>query len=257
MNALRTGIVLGVVMILAQACASTAVEKATDADDDTMSEYVAQADLSAQQRFREVLNLLEDGEPGAARVELLIYLEENPDSNIARDLLSQIDLPSLDYFPEDFEEVQLASGQSLSTLSKQYLGSLYQFYALAKYNGIGKPRSIKVGQMIKIPLTVNAREVFAGEHEDVGPAISSTAPIPPTEPSPEEQPNESVAPSEELLADQADDLYRRAVNAFRAQDLDSAIALWDKVLDIDPDYENVILQRSQAIELKKKLSSLN
>jgi len=187
----------------------------------------------------------------------LIYLEENPDSNIARDLLSQIDLPSLDYFPEDFEEVQLASGQSLSTLSKQYLGSLYQFYALAKYNGIGKPRSIKVGQMIKIPLTVNAREVFAGEHEDVGPAISSTAPIPPTEPSPEEQPNESVAPSEELLADQADDLYRRAVNAFRAQDLDSAIALWDKVLDIDPDYENVILQRSQAIELKKKLSSLN
>ncbi len=54
----------------------------------------------------------------------------------------------------------------------------------------------------------------------------------------------------------ADDYHKQASTAFRRQALDEAIALWDKVLEIDPDHQYAISYRLQAIELKKKLSNL-
>jgi tetratricopeptide (TPR) repeat protein len=52
-------------------------------------------------------------------------------------------------------------------------------------------------------------------------------------------------------------LHRRAINAYRAQDLDTAISLWDQILEADPSYEGARLYRSQALALKKRLNSLN
>lgn len=254
----RTRLLLGAILILTQACASLdGTKSGASAVEGKKSDYVAQTGLTSQQRFREVMNLLEDGETSAARVELTIYLEDYPDSDIARDLLAQIDLPSSEYFPRDFEEVDLASGQSLSTLSKQYLGSLYQFHALAKYNDIAEPRSIKVGQKIRIPLTDEARAAFAHKRADAKVPVSERVPTLPVPQRKTEHTRAIPAAPEALPTEQADNLYRQAVNAFRAQDLDKAITLWDKVLEIDPDYESARLQRSQAIELKEKLSNLN
>jgi tetratricopeptide (TPR) repeat protein len=254
----RNGFILSLILMLVQACATPdATKRDGSAAEGKKSDYVAQSDLSSQQRFREVMKLLEFGDASAARVELVIYLESYPNSDIAKDLLAQIDLPSSEYFPSDFEEVDLASGQSLSTLSKQYLGSLYRFHALAKYNNIAEPRSTKVGQRIRIPLTDEARVAFASERAKAGVPGDENTPTLPVPQSQTEQANIKPATSEEQLADKADDLYRRAVDAFRAQDLDEAIALWDKVLEIDPNYENAMLQRSQAIELKEKLSNIN
>jgi tetratricopeptide (TPR) repeat protein len=54
----------------------------------------------------------------------------------------------------------------------------------------------------------------------------------------------------------ADRYYRNGLSAFRKQELDQAIAQWDRVLEIDPNHENAKLQRAQAIELKEKLSRL-
>jgi tetratricopeptide (TPR) repeat protein len=54
----------------------------------------------------------------------------------------------------------------------------------------------------------------------------------------------------------ADRYYRNGLAAFRRQELDAAIAAWDKVLEIDPNHENAKLQRAQALELKDKLSKL-
>jgi len=260
---LKTGIILGVVILLAQGCATPSGEPASGVatTNSSVQDYTPQTNLSGSQRFREVLNLLEDGDPYAARVELMIYLDGHPNSAVAQDLLSQIDLPALDYFPRDFEEIELASGQSLSTLSETYLGSLYRFHALAKYNGIAQPRSIKVGQNIRIPLTPEARMAFAvdpagsDDGNDTAPRLPS-----PVEFVPEAAPpvTASAAPSsEEILADRAQGLHKQAVNAFHSQDLDRAIALWDQVLDIDPDFDSARLQRSQSIELKKKLSNLD
>lgn len=53
-----------------------------------------------------------------------------------------------------------------------------------------------------------------------------------------------------------DGYYREGVAAFQRQDLDGAIAAWDKALAIDPDHRNAQLNRAQAIELKQNLQRL-
>jgi tetratricopeptide (TPR) repeat protein len=50
--------------------------------------------------------------------------------------------------------------------------------------------------------------------------------------------------------------YRNGLVALRRQDLDAAIASWDKVLAIDPDHKNAQLNRAQAVELKRNLQKL-
>jgi tetratricopeptide (TPR) repeat protein len=50
--------------------------------------------------------------------------------------------------------------------------------------------------------------------------------------------------------------YRDGVAAFQRQDLDGAIAAWDKALAVDPNHRNAQLNRAQAIELKQNLQRL-
>ena len=53
-----------------------------------------------------------------------------------------------------------------------------------------------------------------------------------------------------------DTYYRNGVAAFQRQDLDGAIAAWDRVLAIDPDHRNAQVNRLQAMELKQNLQRL-
>lgn len=54
----------------------------------------------------------------------------------------------------------------------------------------------------------------------------------------------------------SDGYYRDGVTAFQRQDLDGAIAAWDRALAIDPNHRNAQLNRAQAIELKQNLQRL-
>jgi lipoprotein NlpI len=47
--------------------------------------------------------------------------------------------------------------------------------------------------------------------------------------------------------------YRRGVEAFQRQDLDGAIAAYDRVLEIDPNHQNAQVSRVQAVELRQNL----
>jgi Tfp pilus assembly protein PilF len=54
----------------------------------------------------------------------------------------------------------------------------------------------------------------------------------------------------------SDGYYRDGVAAFQRQDLDGAIAAWDRALAVDPNHRNAQLNRAQAIELKQNLQRL-
>lgn len=54
----------------------------------------------------------------------------------------------------------------------------------------------------------------------------------------------------------ADRKYREGMIAFQKQDLDGAIAAWDRVVALEPDYKDVQLNRSQALKLKENLRKL-
>lgn len=256
--------------VLLQACAAPAdKDSASQAETGNQAPaYVPQQGLSDKERFREVLYLLEEGEPVGARAELMLFLQSQPGSDTGSDLLAQIDTPADVYYPAENREITLQSGWSLSNVAKHYLGDPLQFHALAKYNGIVEPRKLTAGQSIRVPLTDEARAVFAledageaappmtaGEGEPAAPdmeeaeAIVDTAPAP--EPEPEPEP--FTGPT---TAEKVDALHREALDAYRAQDLDKAITLWDEVLELDPTHDSARLYRSQAVELKKKLSNL-
>lgn len=50
--------------------------------------------------------------------------------------------------------------------------------------------------------------------------------------------------------------YKEGMVAFQKQDLDGAIAAWDRVVALEPDYKDVQLSRSQALKLKENLKKL-
>ena len=120
--------------------------------------YYAEPGLSPSKRFVLAVGYLEKGMAMEARVELQAYLEEKPKSQRAKDLIQQIDTPVEDYFPQSFFEVTLKRGETLSTLARDYLGDLYQFYALAKFNDIADSSKLQQGQLIRIPDTQEARD---------------------------------------------------------------------------------------------------
>jgi tetratricopeptide (TPR) repeat protein len=275
--------------LLSQGCA---VSGGVDSAEKTESipvepAYIPQEGLSAKDRFRTALDLLEGGEPESARAELTLYLQDQPNSGIARSLLEQIDTPIAEFFPAEYQEVTLQSGESLSTLAGNYLGSVYLFHSLARYNGIAEPRKLTAGQVIRIPLTEEAVAAFAagpsGDREAEASSevsvASEPAPAPELETKSEpEIKSESRPPAADPviidspvvgemaaaaqsaeesspLAD-VESLHREALDAYRAQNLDKAISLWDQALALDPQHENARLYRSQAVELREKLSNI-
>jgi tetratricopeptide (TPR) repeat protein len=50
-----------------------------------------------------------------------------------------------------------------------------------------------------------------------------------------------------------DSYHQRAIVLYRDQQLDQAIALWDRVLAIDPNFEPAVIYRARALELKGRL----
>jgi tetratricopeptide (TPR) repeat protein len=60
-----------------------------------------------------------------------------------------------------------------------------------------------------------------------------------------------------LQKDLADKYHREASSAYRRQELDVAIKLWDKALEIYPEHTNAQVYRAQAIDLKERLNKLN
>ena len=111
-------------------------------------------------RWDEALALLEAGREDLAEAELVLLREESPAyRERARGLLAQIREPIREYFPQSHFNVRLRAGQTLSSLSARYLGDALRFYALARYNGIREPGRVAVGQLIRIPMTEQARAV--------------------------------------------------------------------------------------------------
>lgn len=278
--------------------------------------YTPTPGLTPKQRLSRSLEYLEEGDAERARAEIIAYLERVPRSSVAQGLLLQIDTAPDIYYPTDYQEVILRPGQSLSNVAKVYLGSAYEFYALARYNDIGRPKRVVPGQVVKVPLTPQAleafeREIGGGEEPEVDDSsaleeladdtsvedeLQGIEDVPDTEegmPAAEVVGESTVdavtdeheaaspgmdsdagaiadgtmdpmtAPAEiaeqmepDVPAIDVDSLHRQAINAYRSQDLDRAIGLWDQILAVDPTHDSARLYRSQAEALKERLQRL-
>jgi Tfp pilus assembly protein PilF len=200
--------------------------------------------FSPADRLQLAVTLLEKGDSANADVELKQVLAQTPDNKEAQYLVQQIEMPVSALFPKDNFSVKLDRDGSLSALAQTYLGNQLAFFGLARYNAIAVPAKVGVGQTIHIPKTAMSLAAKAQATEKAEPPARAASLLVHTD---------ADAQAAQKMANR---YYKDGLVALQHQDLDGAIAAWDKVLAIDPNYKDVQLNRAQALQLKENLKKL-
>jgi tetratricopeptide (TPR) repeat protein len=223
---------------------------------------------------------LQSGRYAEGEKALRQILARRPGDRAARAMLRQLTADPRQELGERWRAHVVQPGDSYSTLAARYLGDPNLFLILARYNGSTNPSMLRVGETLRMPLSAAA---------DAAPVTAETT-LPTAVVRPDEPPaiaarrlqDESVSllgqgHRQQALArlDQAlsidpglkptgtgaaalrkqllDSYHERAIVLYRDQQLDQAIALWDRVLAIAPDYEPAIVYRTRARELQQRL----
>lgn len=240
-----------------------------------------------------VVELLEAGNEEQARAELQRALTLDPANKLALNLQKQMtEDPQATLGRESFPYV-VRSGDTLSRIAGRFLGDIYAFHILARYNNIKVPRQVGEGTTIRIPGKAPPPETARPTRPAPAKPEPAAEPAPPpvaaapaaaAEPSAGEKAFRAAEASakagnlERALADykqaaslgvaaagpKADATSKRLVDthsrnarsALARQDLDGAIKSWDKVLELDPANDTAKLERQKAIRLKEKVNAL-
>jgi len=220
-------------------------------------QYEPEPGLTARERLRKAITLLEVGQAEQARAELQAYLQEVPNSKLAGGLIKQIDTDPTVLFGTASYPYTLLPGESLSIVAKRTLGDAMLFHALARYNGIANPSALKAGQTIRIPgqAPVAAPNTAAAPVPEATPApIPAPAPAPTpvlepsaaAEPAPEPTvgtaaaaPEPGASPQMESEADRLRGLMLTAHSLSQARDYQGAAALYEESVVEFPDDVNL------------------
>ncbi|HET8746186.1 MAG TPA: LysM peptidoglycan-binding domain-containing protein [Ramlibacter sp.] len=246
---------------------------------------------SQQQAQRTALSavaMLEAGHEAEARTELERALAQDPNNKLALNLKRQIEADPVTALGRESFNYTVRPNESLSMIAGRFLGDIYAFYILARYNGIPVPRQVAGGQTLKIPgkapPPVVVRETPRPEPVTVPPTPAVATPAAPPEPGPGERAMRAGEEAERRGAlDEAFDHYMRAAGlhesgasgkaerlrkqlvqrhslvartALAKQDLDAAIRAWERVLVVDPGNDTARLERQRALALKEKAKKL-
>lgn len=115
------------------------------------AEVEAMAEPARAPTLQDVILALDSGRVDTAESQLLDILERRPASRLASRLLEQIRSDPKALLGDDYREVTVAEGESLSQIAERELGDAMQFFALARYNDIAVPRLLEPGQTLRIP----------------------------------------------------------------------------------------------------------
>jgi len=216
--------------------------------------------VALQRAFPSAVELLEQGQEEQAEQLLRQLLQAEPNHRQAASLLRQIrEDPATLMGREGSFTYRVQPGETLSRIAQRLLGDTYLFYALARYNGIKVPRQLAGGQTIRVPGKAPPAAAPPAPAPAPAPAPSPPAPQPAPPPPPPPAPPPPPDPAEVAAREKAAAITRhtRAARAAMAkQDLDGAIAAWDKVLQLDPENRTAQLERQKAVDLKERLKKV-
>ncbi len=258
----------------------------------------AAARAQAQKLVIEAVDHLQNGDEAAARQTLEQAQALEPNNDLARKLMDQINADPQKELGAVYFRYTVQRDDSLSKLAQQYLGDRFRFHILAKYNDIPNPSKLAAGQVIKIP----------GRAPAVAPVAATPPPPVPPVPRPgaiaegndeaakvasvdSASPRSAAAglmqqgvaqqkagnlegayesfkeaavrdPGNRDAILQRDAVKqalvrryeREATQSFQRQNLDDAIAKWDRVLALDPGNQKAKLERERALDLRKRMS---
>lgn len=253
-----------------------ATDKASVGPDRDANPIAAAARLSIS-----AADLLEAGNEEQAGAELKHALSLDPGNKLALSLVRQMSEDPVARFGRESFAYVVHSGDTLSRIAGRFLGDIYLFHALARYNGIKVPRQVAEGQTLRIPGKAPAPPVEAAKGRPDGAPATATVVTEAPEASPAErafrgaQAAEKAGNFDKAYADYKSavslgypgasagvatmrkklvDIHSRAArSALARQNLDGAIAAWDRVLQLKPGDETAQLERQKVLRLKEAL----
>ncbi|HNG87627.1 LysM peptidoglycan-binding domain-containing protein, partial [Accumulibacter sp.] len=98
-----------------------------------------------------VADLLEAGNEVDARAEIDRALALDPNNKLALNFQRQMTVDPRATLGEESYPYTVKPGESLSKIAGRFLGDIYGFYLLARYNDIKVPRLVSAGQTIRVP----------------------------------------------------------------------------------------------------------
>lgn len=208
--------------------------------------------LSAPELGKSALISFGRGEHEAARRYVECALEINPDSYRARMIFDQMDRDPVESLGTRYYWYTIQEGETVSMLAERFLGSSDKFIILARYNDILVPDAVSYGRRLKIPGTQSSPP--PAEPPKRPPPASATALLEESRGARAERDLEKAhellsravtidASSEEAKAELGEvetaliDKY--STEAYEAEvrgEKDEAIRLWEKTLEIRPQY---------------------
>ncbi len=250
----------------------------------------------AQKLALAAATLLESGREEPARAELQKALVGDPNNRLALNLMTQITVDPMTVLGHESFNYTVRPNDTMSGIAGRFLGDIYSFYILARYNNIAVPRQVAGGQVLRIPGKAPPRDATSPRAEPPAVAPAAVAPTlalppsPPAAPPPPPEPtageramrtaraSEKAGNLEQARTDylavtkldqagaqaKAEQLGKQLVQryslnartAFAKQDLAGAIGAWDRVLVIDPANDTAKLERQRAQVLKNKAEKL-
>ncbi len=258
--------------VVAPPPAPAPVEVAPPPEAPAPAEPVAEtSNVPVQRLVLNALELLEAGNEEQASAELQRALQQDPNHRLAQSLLKQITSDPVALLGRESFPYRVQPGETLSRIAQRFLGDLYQFYALARYNDIKVPRQLAGGQVIRVPgkapppgaapaparsAAPSPAPASPATQPPAAPAAPSAAPAAQAAPA---EPTREAAPKAAAPADRSQAILRatRAARAALArQDLVGAIRHWDTVLELDPDNNTAKLERQKVRDLRDRLNKV-
>lgn len=237
---------------------------------------------------------LQHGRYAEGEQQLRRYLARYPNDRAAQSLLRQLTVDPKAAFGATSRNYVVQPGDSYSTLAARDLGDSNQFLLLARYSGSTNPSALHAGDTIRLPATTRSASANSAPARttprDAAPVAAT--PVAPADASPADESSalkaqrlqaESTALLKQGQKDQAmtrldealtldphvkpagdptmraqllASYHERAVVLYRDQKLDQAIALWDRILAVDPNYERAVIYRARALELQRRLKQI-
>lgn len=221
---------------------------------------------------------LQSGHYAEGEQALRQYLQQHPGDRTAKAMLRQLTADPRQVLGERWRAYVVQPGDSYSTLAGRHLGDPGLFLILARYNGSTNPSQLRAGETLRMPLTAAADAATGASTLPTAVVRGSESPATAARRLQDESVSlldqghkaQALARLDQALtldprlkptgADAAtlrkqllDSYHERAIVLYRDQQLDQAIALWERILAIAPDYEPAIVYRTRALELKQRL----
>lgn len=199
--------------------------------------------ISNAQQMDDAVALLDQGQEGKARKLLKQMVKRDPDDAAAVRLLESLSADPKQLLGNRSFTYRVHPGDTMMGLSERFLGDRLNFYALARYNDLSVPSSLKSGQALQIPGTAPKMVPRAAEKPRA--AVASPPPTP------------SVPARAPVIVDRerAGSLRGEGLAALHQGELAQAVVLLHEASTLDPGNAAIKRDLDRAIRIRRSVKA--